>query len=1269
MNRAENKGTRTDDRLTAALERQLAEARLDWRNPRSVPTRLMQRTKGDWPLFLHLCNQEFRSAGEQQARAGETLLAAQLLQTRESLLPLANGLSLADRARRVAELAQAAWAGTEALGQPRTLAEHLLQRALLDQSDRPLPVANDSQVCRLLHGASQVTMPFLLVDGQDEGRMAELRLWLFWHTLEAEPWEFVPAPHSFLLLDDAKGQFGNALRHARRAVLSRLDPREHDALRRLGNERGIRKPAFAWDLQPYKDDQALQVVGGGSGGAALALGALFLAREFMPAALRNDLAMLTAWDRTLVSAELDQDTQTLIRVDLDSKLKAVGNMAKEWHPAARVYVAPKPPTVPVDVRNVEPSPHETLDELISQLAEDLGAGLTPDQRLLRTLLVQGEPTSPLPEYLPETGESVQHLLARVAQAEGHGLPSSAPGYLVWSYARWYGENSGQRFAQPEHLGKLFVNLELDDDDKAGKRHHPLGYSSLEDLLRQRPGEKGAVLIRAEPGAGKSTVAAFYQMVRARQALHDMFHARPVAELPIYLRLRECPEDAGEADENWAGAWVAAQWASTLAPGAGTSLEDVQRYYPVRFLLDGCNELVQRAEGQRDAALGQMQAWLAQARQQHPRLLAPVFTTRSLDDTYHWRNDRLPVQRATMRRWTVEQIAQYCRRRLDAGLATKLVTLIQEQAEWVEFFGLPLNLSQLCELVGHLDAMRDELGAKLLLGLADRSRLHTAMGWLRLQLAFDKQTALFKDFAWLLSADERRVLTGSRNDWPHRILHASSDGALVQALKRLALHLQKQAGRTLGRALDDDLQPLNVTDRRGQVWPVPAHAWRDAALATGLLRRNARQPDEFEFEHHLIQEYWAARALGSASTEAWPDVRAPALDPPSEEALVSMLPKLESLPAPPVLAWEETIAFAAQMDRQPWHLISHLMREGNLALAGRAARACLVRLQQDKTGREVLANLKQALLDGSTNPARKPAVDIRQRIEWAEALGWLGDDDIRYSRVVCRDGHSALLPRSPLWIPVEGGDYQVGVEGVQRQHEDEGPLVRVSLQPFEMAYAPLTNAEFEYFIRAGGYQQVDLWQGSRARAWLARCDPEREPMSRGGNPLQPVNVTLYEAKAYANWLTRLCDSGDATAVYSVPTEAQLAVVLQCWPGHNPVRQWPCEGLPGPLLFNHAATFLGGTSPVGVFSGSQIGGFVDLFGQVFEWTLSQYTPEGLLDQELCSEGNDDVDRAVRGGNWTEEAEPGCRAAFRNLRHPEKVTFGTGLRLVRFHAAPHV
>ncbi len=240
-----------------------------------------------------------------------------------------------------------------------------------------------------------------------------------------------------------------------------------------------------------------------------------------------------------------------------------------------------------------------------------------------------------------------------------------------------------------------------------------------------------------------------------------------------------------------------------------------------------------------------------------------------------------------------------------------------------------------------------------------------------------------------------------------------------------------------------------------------------------------------------------------------------------------------------------------------------------------------------------------------------------------------------------------------WFPFEGRLESVGHAGDGFAFDNESPRHRTFIEPFRMADRLITCGEYRDFIDDGGYERPELWLSDgwgavkshrwRAPLYWERHDDEWRVMTLAGmrdlNPSEPVcHVSFYEADAFARWAGCWLPREDAWEVVArdVAVEGNLAETDHLHPVPLDARTQTPD------------------APA------------QLFGDVWEWTCSPYSPypgyrptEGALGEYngkfMCNQ------MVLRGGSCATPASH-IRATYRNFFPPDARWAFTGIRLTK-------
>lgn len=131
----------------------------------------------------------------------------------------------------------------------------------------------------------------------------------------------------------------------------------------------------------------------------------------------------------------------------------------------------------------------------------------------------------------------------------------------------------------------------------------------------------------------------------------------------------------------------------------------------------------------------------------------------------------------------------------------------------------------------------------------------------------------------------------------------------------------------------------------------------------------------------------------------------------------------------------------------------------------------------------------------------------------------------------RETTKQRVSQDELWLPVNSGLFDIGVQDVEFHFDNERPAHRVFLEDFEIRSNLVTNGEYLEFIRSSAYHHPQYWldegwkwkEENNVNAplyWEHKDEEWFEYSLHGSKPLDlnaPVcHVSYYEADAYASF---------------------------------------------------------------------------------------------------------------------------------------------------------
>jgi formylglycine-generating enzyme required for sulfatase activity len=483
------------------------------------------------------------------------------------------------------------------------------------------------------------------------------------------------------------------------------------------------------------------------------------------------------------------------------------------------------------------------------------------------------------------------------------------------------------------------------------------------------------------------------------------------------------------------------------------------------------------------------------------------------------------------------------------------------------------------------------------------------------------------------------------------------GLVTVALAELAHAVLLESSN--GAVATDRARAIFEDAHRGAELPVVAEGWR-FALDAGVL---AEHDGEVRFRSVQLRDYFAACALLRRHVRGIAIGRY--LSPSTPEYERTAAPALET-------EWAEAAILASGLAEAADSLLAEV-----LATSPRLAGECLAR-NSPKVTPETVEGIRATLLDRATDEQ----VGLAERVATGLTLGRIGDPRFRpeggfIPPILC------AAPAGYVWLGSNDDDDQA--------FADERPQQRVEVAAFRMGRYPVTNAEYQAFVEAGGYDDPGFWT-KRGWAWRKARDTGEGSLNRRlrnlayfrdhpddlerwfGDAALEANdrelwrrlVTMDDAAARAHLrnlgLERIrsrdapaftrypmlnCDNQPVVGVcwyeavaycrwlsavsgraYGLPTEAQWERAAKG--DDKRVYPWGPSWEPGRC--NALPENIQQTTSVGVFPGGRSPfGCEDMAGNVAEWTSSLYAPYPWPDEGGPLDVEAEGVRVTRGGGW--------------------------------------
>jgi formylglycine-generating enzyme required for sulfatase activity len=259
-----------------------------------------------------------------------------------------------------------------------------------------------------------------------------------------------------------------------------------------------------------------------------------------------------------------------------------------------------------------------------------------------------------------------------------------------------------------------------------------------------------------------------------------------------------------------------------------------------------------------------------------------------------------------------------------------------------------------------------------------------------------------------------------------------------------------------------------------------------------------------------------------------------------------------------------------------------------------------------------------------------------------------------------DVEVARLVFEPQMVKIPAGKFLMGStkeqaaqavkNGISKEFvEWELPQHTVELSEYSIGKYPITNREYQAFVRDAKYKPPRGWDG------------EQFPAEKGSHPV--VYVSWNDAVAYCKWL-----SEKTSKQYRLPTEAEWEKAARGpSTGSGDGRVYPWGDVFDQKNANTIELKLGDTSDVGKFSpqGDSPYGCADMAGNVWEW-CNDWFDKNEYKQRQANEVKDPqgaqsgTARVLRGGSWSSSRNL-ARCSYRDRLVPDDFDDYLGFRLV--------
>ncbi|MBL8090462.1 MAG: SUMF1/EgtB/PvdO family nonheme iron enzyme [Anaerolineales bacterium] len=353
---------------------------------------------------------------------------------------------------------------------------------------------------------------------------------------------------------------------------------------------------------------------------------------------------------------------------------------------------------------------------------------------------------------------------------------------------------------------------------------------------------------------------------------------------------------------------------------------------------------------------------------------------------------------------------------------------------------------------------------------------------------------------------------------------------------------------------------------------------------------------------------------------------------------------------------------------------------------------VTRAERRELGKELVPRVQNKLVELIENNHLSP----RERADAGNVLAQLGDPRIG----VTKEFLFCEIPAGEFLMGIRKEDIKDLAKKFNMQEHNfksKTPQIKVSLPSFFMSRYPVTNAQFDLFVKADGYKTESYWKEAKEVGYWTENGFKGEsdnavrtaplayssPFNLPNHPV--VGVSWYETVAFCKWATEQMRKAESRIQVwkdgkieliklsekfeiRLPSEAEWEYAARgnnssLIPNPSPksrrgetIFPWGNEITPNHANYSH--TNLNGTSSVGAFPlGINEYDLLDMSGNVWEWCATEW--QGNYKDYLKKENNkptEDSLRVLRGGSYLNgDVDLTCTERIGNKPKVESNVFG--------------